>query len=98
MATLGDVSLGRLEALGEVFEDPASSSHSFPIRPPTPTSTIFHLILDGRSESLPKKTLFSLSKGGKVLEIAVWEQFFPPTRFSLVKSSVQDMVADRNPY
>ena len=56
---------------------------------------IFHLILGGRSESLLRKP-GALSKGVKVLEIAVGA-LFAPTRFSLVRVSIRDLVADRNP-
>ena len=49
-----------------------------------------------KSESLLRKPNF-LSKGGvKVLEIAV-VAVFAPIRFSLVRISIRDVVADRNP-
>ena len=57
---------------------------------------IFHLILGGRNESLLRKPV-SLTRGVKVLESAVGAAF-APTRFSLVRMSVRDLVPERNSY
>ena len=51
---------------------------------------IFHLILGGG------KTVSPYTKGVEVLETAVGA-VFAPTRFSLVRISFRDLVADGNP-
>ena len=50
----------------------------------------------GEVKSLLRKPGF-LCKGVKVLEAAV-RAMFAPTRFSLVRISIRDLVVDRNPY
>ena len=61
-----------------------------PIRPPTPTSDDFP------SDSGNQGNLVSLSEGVKVLKIAV-RAIFAPSRFSLARISIQDLVAGRKP-
>ena len=54
--------------------------------------TFFHQILGGRSQSLVRN-LILLRKGAEVLETAVGAVFYPDNRFSLVRISIQDLVA-----
>ena len=55
------------------------------------------LILLSKPGSERKGNLILLTKGVKALETAVGA-IFAPTRFSLVRISNRDLVADRNPY
>ena len=77
----------------------AHSAHSWIVFPPPTTKCVdfFALNLAQKEKSLVRKLLTPLSNEGvKVLETAVGA-VFRPTGFSLVKISIQDLDADRNP-
>ena len=61
--------------------------------PQPPSLLILLSELGSERKVLTKETLVSLSKGVKVLETAVGA-IFAPTRFSLVRISIRDLVAD----
>ena len=69
---------------GNSFQDPDST--------PTPKTCRFP-----SDSGWKKETRFRLGKEARVLEIAVGA-VFAPARFSLVRISIRDLVADRNPY
>ena len=64
----------------------------------TPTPKSVDLLSESGSnlKILSKENLILLSKGGKVLEIAVGAVFHR-TRFSLVRISIRDLGPDSNP-